>query len=288
MFNRLRELLGEYNNTDLENVYPFTGADNALRAVFYNLVEPGDIVEFISPTFSMIPILASLRGLRSITINSFECGEWWCVDLEKLIENASKADMVILVDPNNPTGSPIFRGDEKLISALAESAKGFVVIDETYYEFSGYTAAYMIDKYPNIIIIRSLSKAFCLAGFRLGYIIAHKDIIKILAKPYTPFDVPTPSAIAGIAALENRSYVDRNVAKVIELRDWMYKELKKLGFKVYRSLTNFLLIKDERDLKSHMLRHGIVVKDIGKNLYRIAIGDEEICKMVVRKLGEIP
>lgn len=283
----MRELLGEYNNVSSENVYPFIGADNALRAIFYNLVEPGDIVEFITPTFSMIPILASLRGLNVISINSFECGDWWCIDFEELIRNASKADMIVLVDPNNPTGAPILKGDRKLLLALVENIKGFIVIDETYYEFSNYTLAPMVEEYPNLIIVRSLSKAFCLAGFRLGYIIAHRDVVKMLSKPYTVFDIPTPSLAAGIAALENRDYVDKVVSKIIELREWMYAELKKLGFKVYRSLTNFLLVKDMRDLRGHMLRHGILIKSVADNLYRIGIGDEEVCKMVIKILGEL-
>lgn len=283
----MRELLGEYNNIGSENVYPFIGADNALRAIFYNLVEPGDIVEFITPTFSMIPILASLRGLNAISINSFECGDWWCIDFEELIGNASKADMIVLVDPNNPTGAPILKGDRKLLLALVENTKGFIVIDETYYEFSNYTLAPMVEEYPNLIIVRSLSKAFCLAGFRLGYIIAHRDVVNILSKPYTVFDIPTPSLAAGIAALENRDYVDKIVSKIIELREWMYTELKKLGFKVYRSLTNFLLVKDMRDLRGYMLRHGILIKSFADNLYRIGIGDEEVCKMVIKILGEL-
>lgn len=286
MFDKLRRLLGEYSGVDSENIHPFVGADNALRTVFYNLVEPGDTVEFVDPTFSMIPILISLRGLNSIVIDSFECGEWWCIDVERLIENASRANMVVLVDPNNPTGSPILRGDRGLLSELAERVNGFIVVDEAYYEFGGYTVAHMVNDYPNLIVIRSLSKAFCLAGFRLGYIIAHRKLISILSKLHTVFDIPTPTIAAGIAALENREYVDRVVSKIVELREWMYAELRKLGFNVYKSLTNFLLVKDRRDLKGYMLKHGILIRDVGKNLYRITIGDENACKTVIEVLGE--
>ncbi|MCS7111121.1 MAG: aminotransferase class I/II-fold pyridoxal phosphate-dependent enzyme [Ignisphaera sp.] len=287
MFRKLRELLGEYNDIDPENIYPFAGADNALRALFYNLVEPGDAVEFVKPTFNMIPILASLRGLHSIVVTSYECGEWWCIDVERLIDYADKAVMVVLVDPNNPTGSPILKGDRELLSILAKKVNGFIVVDETYYEFSGYTLADMVEEYPNLVIVRSLSKAFCLAGLRLGYIIAHRELVNILSKPYTVFDIPTPTLAAGIAALENHTYVSGVVAKVIELREWMYSELRKLGFSVYRSLANFLLIKDRRNLKNHMLKHGIVIKSVDENLYRITIGSEDACREAVRILGEL-
>ncbi len=287
MFNRLRELLGEYNGISAENVYPFAGADNALRAIFYNLVEQGNTAMFIEPTFSMIPILTFLRGLNGITISSFECGEWWCIDFERLVDEASRVDITVLVDPNNPTGSPILKGNKDLFLTLAKKTNGFIVIDETYYEFSGYTLADMVEEYPNLIIVRSLSKAFCLAGFRLGYIIAHRELINILSKPYTIFDIPTPTIAAGIAALENHRYVNEVVSRIVELREWMYKELRKLKFNVYRSLTNFLLVKDSRDLKNYMLKRGILIKDIGKNLYRITIGDEDMCREVVRILGDL-
>jgi len=281
MFNRFRTLLAEYAKVDIDNVYPFTGADSALRAIYFILTEPGNSVLYIEPTFSVIKIYARIRRLNEIIIESYPMGEWWRVDIDQLIEKARDADLVIIVDPNNPTGSPILYGDKNLISTLCESTKGFIVIDETYYEFSGYTATPLVNTYPNLIVVRSLSKAFCLAGLRLGYVIADKRIINVLSKPFTPFDIPTPSIAAGIAALENRGYVDRVVNMVKTLREYMYNELRRLGIEVYRSLTNFLLIRDKRDLRSMFMRNGIAIKSLGNDLYRITIGSEEMCRKVI-------
>ncbi len=281
MFNRFRILLAEYANVDVDNVYPFTGADSALRAIYFMLTEPGNSVLYIEPTFSMIKIYTRIRRLNEIIIRSYPVGEWWRIDIDQLIDKAREADLVIIIDPNNPTGSPILHGDKSLVSTLCESTRGFVIFDETYYEFSSYTVAPLVNVYPNLVIVRSLSKAFCLAGLRLGYVIADKRIINILSKPFTPFDIPTPSIAAGIAALENRDYVDRVVNMVKVLREYMFDELRKLGIEVYRSLTNFLLIRDKRDLKSMFMKHGIAIKSLGDNFYRITIGDEEICKKVI-------
>ncbi|ADM28381.1 aminotransferase class I and II [Ignisphaera aggregans DSM 17230] len=281
MFNRFRTLLAEYAKVDIDNVYPFTGADSALRAIYFMLTEPGNSVLYIEPTFSMVKIYARIRRLNEIIIGSYPMGEWWRVDIEQLIEKSRDADLVIIVDPNNPTGSPILYGDKNLISTLCESTKGFIVIDETYYEFSGYTAAPLVNIYPNLIVVRSLSKAFCLAGLRLGYVIANKKIINVLSKPFTPFDIPTPSIAAGIAALENRGYVDRVVNMIKTLREYMFNELRRLGIEVYRSLTNFLLIRDKRDLRSMFMRHGIAIKSLGNDLYRITIGSEETCRKII-------
>jgi len=287
MFNRFRILLAEYADVDIDNVYPFTGADSALRAIYFMLTEPDNSVLYIEPTFSMIKIYARIRRLNEVIAKSYPMGEWWRVDIDQLIEKARDVDLVVIIDPNNPTGSPILYGDKNLISTLCESTKGFIVIDETYYEFSGYTATPLVNVYPNLIVVRSLSKAFCLAGLRLGYVIADKRIINVISKPFTPFDIPTPSIAAGIAALENRSYVDRVVNMVKTLREYMFNELRRLGIEVYRSLTNFLLIRDKRDLRSMFMRHGIAIKSLGNDLYRITIGSEEMCRKVIDILRDM-
>ena len=226
-------------------------------------------------------------GLKKLWLNLVEYGDTWVVDTDKLLEFSPKADLIVIVDPNNPTGSKVLGGERSVVEALASKAKGFIIIDETYYEFSGYTVARYINEYPNIIVVRSLSKAFCLAGFRLGYVIADKEVLKNITKVLTPFDIPTPSLAAGIAALENVNYYLKIVEEVKQLREYLYTSLRNMGFKVYRSFTNFLLVKDNRRLDLHLLRYGIAIKRVGEDLYRISIGTKEICDKVVEALREL-
>ncbi len=287
MFNKFRMMLAEYVGVDVDNVYPFTGADNALRTIYLLLSEPGNSVLYIEPSFSMLKVLARVRMLNEIIVKSYPSDEWWKIDIDELMQKAEKADLIAIVDPNNPTGGPILYGDRNLVESLCENTKGFVVFDETYYEFSGYTIAHLINSYPNLIVVRSMSKAFCLAGLRLGYVIADKRIIDVLSKPYTPFDIPTLSLIAGVTALEHRDYVKRVVDTIKSLREYMFSELRKMGVEVYRSLTNFLLLRDKRDLKSILMSHGIAIKSLGGDLYRITIGSEKACRRVVEVLREI-
>lgn len=287
MFNGFRELLAKYSKVDIDMVYPFPGADSALRTLFYALTDPGDAVLFLRPTFSMIDVYSDFFGLKKNIIELVESGDTWSIDFSRLTELSKDSNLVVIVDPNNPTGSPIFSGRRELLELVAVNTKGFVVVDETYHEFSGYTVANYVNDFPNVIVVRSLSKAFCLAGFRLGYVIANPHVLKNVTKVLTPFDIPTPSLAAGIAALENLYYHVKVIESVKLMREKLYQELKSMGFKVYKSYANFLLIKDNRQLDKHLLSHGIAIKKVGKDLYRMGIGSEEAANRLLQALREL-
>ncbi|TRM90486.1 histidinol-phosphate transaminase, partial [Sulfolobus sp. B1] len=142
-----------------------------------------------------------------------------------------------------------------------------------------------IYEYPNLLVVRTLSKAFSLASFRLGYLIANEEIVKALMKTATPFDIPLPSLIAGIEALQNYSYVKEVVEMINRNKEILYNNLKKMNLKVYRSLANFLLVRDKRDLWKMLIKHGIAIRKLYDDFYRISVGTEEQCNMLIEKLG---
>ena len=279
--------MANYSKVEPENVYPTPGGDGALRAVFYNLTQPNDKVVINSPSYSMYKVYSSVRGLRLVRVNLIENGKWWMMDWDKFIEEARGARLVVIDDPNNPTGSPMLKADEEKIRALTEVVNGFVLIDEAYYEFSGYSVVKLIDKYPNLMVVRTLSKAFSLASYRVGYLIANEEIIKILMKASTPFDIALPSLIAGITALENPSYVKQVVDEITKNREYLIKGLEKLGLKVYNSLTNFVFVKDERDLLTPLLNKGVAIRKPLQGYYRISVGKREQIDVLLNYLGEI-
>jgi histidinol-phosphate aminotransferase len=286
LFDRFRELLAEYVGVDKENVYPFTGADSALRTILSFFAKPGDRVLHIEPTYYMIKVFIANMGLKPIPVQSFECGDWWCTSLEELLDKAQNADIAIIVDPNNPTGSPIIKADKGVVKALADKVSKCIVFDEVYHEFAGYTVARYVNEVDNILVVRSLSKAFCLAGFRLGYVVGAKDVIARIASIHTSFDIPTPCLAAGIVALENREFMEKVVREVIEIREILYTELRRRGYKVFKSYTNFLLIKDKRDLDQILRRHSIYIKRVGKELFRITVPPRHLVDMLLKALGE--
>jgi len=282
---RLRRLAAEYTKVEPENIYPTPGGDGAIRSVFYNLVQPGDKVVFNYPSYSMYNIYASVRGLKKAKINLIEDGDWWKEDNEKLLNESKDARLVVIDNPNNPTGSPML--SEDVLKELLETVKGFVMIDEAYFEFYGKSFSRLIYDYPNLMIVRTLSKAFSLASFRVGYLIANKDVIKVLMKPSTPFDISLPGLIAGITALEDPSYTKHVVAEVSKNREYLLSELRRLGLKVYNSFTNFVFVKDNRNLLSFLMAKRIAIRKPVSGYYRISVGSESDCEALIKALGEL-
>ncbi|MEM1644714.1 MAG: aminotransferase class I/II-fold pyridoxal phosphate-dependent enzyme [Ignisphaera sp.] len=287
LFNKFRELLAEYAGVSVDNVYPFTGADSALRTIFYTLVKPRSNVLYVEPTFMMIKVYSRNRNTKELVVESREGGEWWETPLDILLEKSKLADAAFIVDPNNPTGSPIIKARKDLVDLLSKNVREYIVFDEAYYEFAEYTVVPYIGDYPNIIVVRSLSKAFCLAGFRLGYVVADRNIIAKLSSIHTPFDIPTPSIVAGITALENKEYMEKIVGEIKLVRELLFEKLRSMGFKVYRSLANFLLIKDRRDIQEILNKYSIYIKRVGEDLYRITVPPMDIYNRLVKALGEM-
>ncbi len=286
-YNRLRELLAEYVGVEPKCVLPTPGADSAIRAVYMAFALPGDPIVMPRPCYSMARLYAMARGLKIQDVELRESGDWWRLDPDVLVEKSRNAVLVVIDDPNNPTGSPMLRADESIISALCEVTRGFVIIDEAYYEFAGYTAAGLTGKYDNLIVIRTLSKAFCLAGFRLGYIIANENVVKALERLIIPFDISLPSLAAGVAALEDRSYVENVVREVRENRDYVIKGLRELGIRAYNSMANFVLFRHDGDLLEPLMSRGIVIRRPMDGFYRVSIGSKGECRLfldVVRKI----
>ncbi len=285
LMERFRNLAAEYSGVEPENILPTPGGDGALRSVFYNLSQAGDKIVTNNPSYSMYKVYASVRGLKHVKINLIEGEEWWSEDGERLINESKDARLVVIDNPNNPTGSPVL--DCELIKTLLETTKGFVVVDEAYYEFYGKSFAKLIYEYPNLLIVRTLSKAFSLASYRVGYLIGDKEVIKNLMKASTPFDIALPSLIAGITALEDPTYVKTVVAEIIKNRGVLRSGLKSLGLKVYNSYTNFLFVKDERDLLTPLMSKGIVIRKPVSGFYRISVGTKEQVEALLKALGEI-
>lgn len=285
---KFKENAARYVGLEPDNIIPTAGSDNAIKAVIYNLVKPNGKIVINEPSFTMYEIYAKARGTSVVKVQLKEGEDSWIQDTEKLLEISKEADLVAIDDPNNPTGSPMIGGKREIIEKLASTVKGFVLIDEAYYEFAGYTVVDMVKDYPNLLVTRTLSKAFSLAGFRLGYLVGDSKVVKALNASSGPFEIPLPSIVAGITALENPRYA-REVAKTIsDNREFLYNQLKELGFKVYRSLANFLLIKDERrNLLDFLMNKGIAIKRFYDNYYRISIGTKEQCELVVNALREL-
>ncbi len=287
LFERFRELAAEYAGVEPGNVLPTAGGDGAIKAVLYNLAEPGDRVVLNYPSYSMFWIYSKVRGFRVDVVKLKDDGDWWKEDLEALLEKARGARLVIIDDPNNPTGSPMIGAKREILEEIASRVEGFVLIDEAYHEYAGYSVAPLVEEIPNLLVVRTLSKAFAMAGLRVGYLIGSKLVISSLAKGSTPFDVSLPALIAGITALENPSYVKERVNEVKRNREFTVCSLRKLGLKAYNSLTNFVLFRYKGDLMRPLMERGYLIRKLWEDFYRVSIGTEEQMKGFIRALGEV-
>jgi len=209
---------------------------------------------------------------------------------EKLLEAEGK--IMLLCTPNNPTGNVFRREDvERIISEW----DGPVVIDEAYGEFSGQSFISLVNEFDNLIITRTFSKAYGLAGMRIGYLIAATSMTDILNRCKIPYSLNRISEKMAIAALENRDYVERAVRITEEQRPQLASGLRALGFEVFPSQANFMLARapvPSSQLVKMLSQRGILIRDFGgmrmlENCVRTTVGTEELNRLLLSKLKEV-
>jgi histidinol-phosphate aminotransferase len=200
--------------------------------------------------------------------------------------------VLFVCNPNNPTGTLVEKSViEKILQAAPRTA---VVIDEAYVEFSGVTVAPWIDKYPQLFVARTFSKAAGLAALRLGAILANPDSLAVLRRATAPFPVNVAALVAAEAAVADSKTMRRYVKNVLRLRPWFERELQKLGFKTYPTAGNFVLVDFGSvgpDLLANLTKQKIILRDrrdIAPGHIRVSIGTqkqmERLLKLIKRFL----
>lgn len=289
-YGELINKIAEYNNTSSNMVLPTNGADDAIKLIFDTFIEFDDTVLNSNPTFVMPQIYAAGTGAN---YKEFNYLEKWSYPVDEIINNIDeKTKLVIVTTPNNPTGDSISR--ENLIKIIEASKNNFVLIDETYCNYSNEKFTDLAGKYDNVLIIRSFSKDFALAGLRLGYIISCSDNINNLKKIISPYNVNNIAAIAGIAALHDTDYIAKTKLNVDESKKIITQGLQGVAEKIYPSDSNFLLI-DFGDkaayIHKRLLNSGILIKSFAnssqlKTCLRIGMPDPENARKIVNIIKE--
>jgi len=248
------------------------------------------LVTIISPTYDHFRVSAEIVGAKidyyfldnlfNFNINGFK---------KHISENCPK--LVYICNPNNPTGTEYSLDViKKLILNFPQT---LFVVDEAYYEFGRYTSKDLVQKYSNLIITRTFSKAFGLASFRVGYAISNVENIELMNKVRNPKSVPTISQVAAIAALEDISYVNKYINQVIIARERFAKQLSNIGLKTYYGGGNFVLVELEQNNKYNLIKYleanKIFVRDYFhipkmENFFRITIGTVEQMDYVFEKI----
>jgi histidinol-phosphate aminotransferase len=232
MADALRERAAETYGVRPSQVLAGNGSDELLAIVLRACIEPGDAAAWVVPTYSLYRTLAELAGARVVEID----GDPATVPAALA---AAKARVTFLCTPNSPTGRSIPASD---IAAFTREAAGVVVVDEAYIDFGGTSALAMLDEHPNMVVSRTFSKSFSLAGLRLGLLFGHEDFLAELAKVKDSYNVSRLAVAAGVAALEDRAWMSSNVARIRATRSRVTAALRRAGYTVDDSAANFLWV----------------------------------------------
>ena len=289
----LKQRLLELNQLSNGQIILGNGTDEILDLIIRVFCDPGcDKIITIPPTYGMYDVIAKTNNVENIKI---PLNSNFSLNLEELKKSFSKkTKLLFLGSPNNPTGNSFSRND---LIDLIESFKGVVVIDEAYIDFSSNSSLVsLINKYNNLIVTHTMSKAFGMAGIRLGMGFSNKKIINYLNKIKPPYNINLLTEKRALKELENIDSIKANIKIILEERDKLTTLLKDLSFvtKIYPSDSNFILIKvDDADLRyKQLIDKGIVLRNRSKellcdNCLRITIGTPSENEILFKNFNEL-
>ena len=290
----LREGLAAYCGVGVDRFVVTNGADEGLDIVCKTLLDNGGEVVVPVPTYSMFRVAAELMGASMRYVK--RSTEDFTVGADEILGAVSeKTRVIFLCNPNSPTGNPMSLSN---VERVAREAKAAVAIDEAYFEFWGKTAIGLTEKYDNLVVCRTFSKAFSMAGVRVGYLVAQRETVDKLNLVRPPNSVSVISLVLAEAALRNLEEMRANVTKLVAERKRVFKALQEMGsLRAFPSETNFVLFgvaggeEKARKLHDSLMRKGFVLRSYSKpsgigDCLRLTIGTREVNDRVLATLRE--
>lgn len=269
-----------------EQIFAANGSDEALMLLFRAFLNPEDEVVIANPTYSLYPTLAAMVGAK---IRKIESGEDFSIQIKDFI---GPQKLTILANPNAPTGIALpLTSIRKLVSAL----QGILVVDEAYVDFGAESALPLIQEFDNLLVLRTMSKAYSLAGLRLGFALANQDLIEALYRIKDSYNLSAISQYIGIAAFQNLSAFKTNMDMVIWNREFLQEELAKRGFKCTNSKANFIFARherlDSRELYNVLSNANILIRyfpaERTREWVRITIGTMQELKALLKVIDSL-
>ena len=272
------------------NIFAGNGSDEVLAHAFMALLKHDKPLLLPDITYSFYPVYCELYGIDSIAI---PLGEQFEIRVD---DYARDNGGIILANPNAPTGQLLPLSEiERLVAAHPQSV---VVIDEAYIEFGGETAIALVKRYPNLLVIRTLSKSHSLAGLRVGYAVGHSELIEALDRvknSFNSYPLDRLAIVGAAAAMDDREHLEKTRQAVMRSRETLITGLEKLGFDVLPSAANFIFAQhpqhDAAALSAQLRERQIIVRHfkqprINQHL-RISIGTDQECAALITALREI-
>ena len=275
---RLKESIASQKKVSTDQLLLGNGSDEVLDLIFRAFCEPNqDSILTTPPTYGMYDVLANLNAVDNILVPLSPDFQLEVDSIFDAIKPQTK--LLFICSPNNPSGNSVER---KAIERLLKNFNGLVVIDEAYIDFTKDPSwTQVLEQYPNLIVTQTLSKAYGLAGIRLGICYASKEIIAVLNKIKPPYNINSLTQEAAIKAFENKDSVQAQIESILNERTNLINAFKSVPFikKIYPSEANFILIKvdDANKRYEELIKNGIVVRNRSSQLHcenclRITVG----------------
>ncbi|OTP65897.1 histidinol-phosphate transaminase [Caballeronia sordidicola] len=286
----LRETIAQHHGLRAEQVFVGNGSDEVLAHTFQALLKHDTPIRFPDITYSFYPVYAQLYG---VAFDAVALNADFGIDVD---DYRAPNGGVLLPNPNAPTGRALPLDEISIL--LAANPDSVVVIDEAYVDFGAESAAILVDEYPNLLVIQTLSKARSLAGMRVGYALGHEALIEALTRvkdSFNSYPLDRLAQVAAIASFEDDDYFRATCAKVIASRERLSAELKALGFDVVPSAANFVFARhpahDAVALAASLKEKEIFVRHfrlprIDQHL-RITVGTDAECDALVAALRAV-
>lgn len=293
MANSLRAQIAEANGLDPANVLVGNGGDELIFNLMLAWGGPGRTLLNMPPTFAMYEIDARVTGTSVVEIprRTTDFG----VDEEAVLARlaAGDIDIVVISHPNNPTGN---LQPETFLIELLEATDALVLVDEAYFEFSRHTMRPHMARHPNLVILRTFSKAFSLAGLRVGYLLAHEDVVTELTKVRQPYSVDRFSQWVAGSVFRERVVFENQIQELVRQRDVIEHGLEQIGgIEVYHSEANFVLFRVDRAAavwRDLLHTHDILVRDVSRvpgleDCLRVSVGTQKENKRFLTAITQI-
>ncbi len=287
---KLKQEISKLKGVPTENIFLGNGSDEAIDLLMRVFCEPQqDYIITLPPTYGMYQVSANISN---VVIKEVPLKKDFQPNVEAILEADSlNAKLLFICSPNNPTGNQM---DRSAMLQLLENFSGIIVVDEAYIDFAGGGSGVdLLEQYPNLVILQTFSKAWGLAGIRLGMAFANQEVIQYLNKVKPPYNINKLTQQAALNALQESDQVQAQVSQLIEQRNYLTEEFKKFSFvqKVYPSEANFLLVKMEEPLVIYqaLLQEEIIVRNRSTQLLcegclRITVGTPEENKLLLTAL----
>lgn len=286
--DHLKETVARYYELNADQVFLGNGSDEVLAHIFNGLLKQSEPLLFPDISYSFYPVFCKLYDINFIKIPLTD-------DLSLDLKNYKRPNGgIIFPNPNAPTGRLLpLKAIEEL---LKENQHAVVVVDEAYIDFGGQSAVVLINKYANLIVVQTMSKARSLAGMRIGYALGSAELIEGLERvknSFNSYPLGHLQIAAGIAAFEDKAHFDSTRQQVISSRDWLSDQLKILGFDVLPSAANFLFVqhthKSAEIIHDQLRDLGIIVRHFKQprieEFLRITVGTDVQNRQLVSALG---